>query len=612
MKLIKTGWYILIIVFFFIIKDYEYNQLLFLSKNPKISIFLPIYNKEKFLIRSIKSIQIQTLKDLEIIAINDGSTDKSLKVLRKLSKKDIRIKIINNDRNHGLLYSRAMGIKNSNGEYVMNLDPDDKLDDNDNLELLYYKAKISNSDLVIFLLKRIPLNKLEEEEYNYLNKMQLTTDDVLITNKFINRKLILKVYNILKKKIYKNKWNYHEDNIWNILIRKYSNSSSILNKFIYIYKRNNESLMLNNDNINDVKNRVYRIKTIQEINSNYDINEFKKYYNNAIKYFNNSIKINNEIRNILFHVSANFLSQYYYNETIYREINYAVNKISHNKIIILNKFYSGNIINYLIHICIFKFLQNNFNKKIISINLDNKTQVNDTINYIYPNDLIIGIDEIFFDGEYIIPSNLYLTNKIIIFTQKINETIINKNTFLLNNYNYKIFILNETSFEMVKQIKRINHLYYLPDFITNLANLFNRERNKLKENILIILNNNKTNIFNQIFKKILYKYFSEVNFYNRSLNINNTSNLIKLISEYNIILTDNIYIMNLSAISFISCIIYNNTNKYKLINNLDYIKYVNDINELEKTIIALKNSSNSFNQEKYFQYYSLIKNELFY
>ena len=362
----------------------------------------------------------------------------------------------------------------------------------------------------------------------------------------------------------------------------------------------------------EIKNRVYRIKTIQEINNNYDINEFKKYYNNAIKYFNNSIKINNEIRNILFHVSANFLSQYYYNETIYREINYAVNKISHNKIIILNKFYSGNIINYLIHICIFKFLQNNFNKKIISINLDKKTQVNDTINYIYPNDLIIGIDEIFFDGEYIIPSNLYLTNKIIIFTQKINETIINKNTFLLNNYNYKIFILNETSFEMIKQIKQINHLYYLPDFITNLANLFNRERNKLKENILIILNNNKANIFNQIFKKILYKYFSEVNFYNRSLNINNTSNLIKLISEYNIILTDNIYIMNLSAISFISCIIYNNTNKYKSINNLDFIKYVNDINELEKTIIALKNSSNSFNQEKYFQYYSLIKNELFY
>ena len=87
-------------------------------------------------------------------------------------------------------------MKNSNGEYVMNLDPDDKLDDIDNLKLLYNKAKISNSDLVIFLIKRIPLNKLEEEEYNYLNNMQLITDDFLITNKLINRKIALKAYNI--------------------------------------------------------------------------------------------------------------------------------------------------------------------------------------------------------------------------------------------------------------------------------------------------------------------------------------------------------------------------------------------------------------------------------
>ena len=555
----------------------------------------------------MKSRQIQTLKDLEIIAINDGSTDKSLKVLRKLSKKDIRIKIINNDRNQELLYSRVMGIKNSNGEYVMNLVPNDKLNDNENLELLYYKAKISNSDLVIFLLKRIALNKLEEEEYNYLNKMQLTTDDFLITNKFINRKLVLKAYNILKKKIYRNKWNYHEDNIWNILVRKYSNSSTTFNKFVYIYKQNNESLMLNSDNIIDVKNRVYRIKTIQEINHNCDINEFKKYYNNAIKYFNNTIKNNNEIRNMLFHISVNFLSQYYYNETIYKEVNYAVNKISHNKIIILNKFYSKNIMNYLIHICIFKFLQNNFNRTIISINLNNKIQVKDLINYIYPNDLIIGIDDIFFDEEYIFPTNFYWSNKIIIFTQKINEIIIKNNLYLHNNY--KIFILSETSSEMLKQIKKISNLYYIPDYIIYLANLFNHKRNKLKDNILIILNNQT--ILNQQYKNILYKHFDEVSFYKKSLNVNNTADLMKLISGYKIILTDSIYIMNLSTISFISCIVYNNTNKYKSINNLNFIKYVNDINELEKTIISLKNISNSSNQETYFQYYNLLKNELF-
>ena len=347
------------------------------------------------------------------------------------------------------------------------------------------------------------------------------------------------------------------------------------------------------------------------INNNNDINEFKKYYNDAITYFNNSIKNNNEIRNMLFHVSANFLSQYYYNETIYKEVNYAVNKISDNKIIIFNKFYSENIMNYLIHICIFKFLQINFNKTIVSINLNNITQVNDIINYIYPNDLIIGIDNIFFDEENIIPNNLYLTNKIIIFTQKISESIINKNIYLYNNVNYKIFILNETSFEMLEQIKKINQLYYISDYIQNLANLFNQKRNKLKNNILIILNKNQNNISNQKFKNILYKHFNEVTFYDKSLNIYNTSNLIKFISGYDMILTDNIYIMNLSLISFISCILYNNKNKYKSINKLDFIKYVNDINELEKTIIILKNSSNSFSQQKYLKYYNLIKNELF-
>ena len=116
-----------------------------LSK-PKVSVFLPIYNKEKYIIRSINSIKSQTLKNIEIIAINDGSTDNTLKILRKLSKKDRRIKIINNDRNHGLLYSRAMGIIKSRGEYLINLDPDDKFQSNSDIKILYNKAKKSKLD----------------------------------------------------------------------------------------------------------------------------------------------------------------------------------------------------------------------------------------------------------------------------------------------------------------------------------------------------------------------------------------------------------------------------------------------------------------------------------
>lgn len=135
------------------------------SKIPKVSVFLPIYNKEKYLLRSINSIKSQSLKNIEIIAINDCSTDNSLKMLKKLSKKDNRIKIINNDRNHGLFYSRAEGIINSMGEYLINLDPDDKFESNSDLQLLYDKAKKSNLDYILYLLKRIPRFKSEIKIY---------------------------------------------------------------------------------------------------------------------------------------------------------------------------------------------------------------------------------------------------------------------------------------------------------------------------------------------------------------------------------------------------------------------------------------------------------------
>ena len=147
---------IILIVLYFLFNLYQYIRLSYYlinkNENPKVSIFLPIYNKEEYLIESIGSVQNQTLKNIEIIVVNDFSSDNSLKILKNLSKIDNRIKIVNNDRNRGLLYSRAMGIINCTGEYVINLDPDDKLSSPNDLEILYNKAKLFNIDTIIFLL----------------------------------------------------------------------------------------------------------------------------------------------------------------------------------------------------------------------------------------------------------------------------------------------------------------------------------------------------------------------------------------------------------------------------------------------------------------------------
>ena len=106
--------------------------------------------KKIILIKSINSIQKQTLKEIEIITVNDYSLDNSFKILKEMKKKDSRIKIINNDKNYGLLYSRAKGILYSKGEYLMNLDPDDEIIGYDSLQYLYETAKKANVDVVIF------------------------------------------------------------------------------------------------------------------------------------------------------------------------------------------------------------------------------------------------------------------------------------------------------------------------------------------------------------------------------------------------------------------------------------------------------------------------------
>ena len=166
-NLIEKNIYIVLFFSFSIIK-FEKN--LKSTLKPNVSVFLPIFNKQLYLTRSIGSIQKQSLKNLEIIAVNDCSIDDSLKILKKLAKKDNRIKIINNDRNHGLLYSRAMGILNSTGEYILNLDPDDIFSNIHNLEILYKMAKKNDTDLIIFQLKKIKIYRINISEYNKIIK----------------------------------------------------------------------------------------------------------------------------------------------------------------------------------------------------------------------------------------------------------------------------------------------------------------------------------------------------------------------------------------------------------------------------------------------------------
>lgn len=95
----------------------------------KISVIMPVYNKEKYLNKSINSILKQTFNDFELIIINDGSTDKSLDICNEFSKEDKRIKIISL-QNLGVSSARNIGLDKAIGEYIQFIDCDDYIDTN--------------------------------------------------------------------------------------------------------------------------------------------------------------------------------------------------------------------------------------------------------------------------------------------------------------------------------------------------------------------------------------------------------------------------------------------------------------------------------------------------
>lgn len=139
---------------------------------PKVSVIIPVYNVSKFLGESIGSILQQSLQDIEIICVNDGSTDNSLELLLEYAKNDKRI-IVLSQNNKGLSAARNVGVSYARGEYVYFFDSDDKLRQLA-LEVLFFKASKENLDVLYFDAESFYDNKalesIHSEFKNYYSR----------------------------------------------------------------------------------------------------------------------------------------------------------------------------------------------------------------------------------------------------------------------------------------------------------------------------------------------------------------------------------------------------------------------------------------------------------
>ena len=138
----------------------------------KLSIIVPVYNVEKYLPKCLESLIKQTLKDIEIICVNDGSMDNSLAILKEFASKDSRIKIIDN-QHQGVAKTRNTGIEQSTGEYIGFVDSDDYIDI-DFFEKLYNSATKSNSDIAIASI-------LKHKNFFNIYNAKYTKEEIAIT-----------------------------------------------------------------------------------------------------------------------------------------------------------------------------------------------------------------------------------------------------------------------------------------------------------------------------------------------------------------------------------------------------------------------------------------------
>ena len=234
---------------------FTFNKLK-IHKKPLISVILPSYNKKKFLIKSLRSIQLQSLKNIEIIIVDDHSTDLSSKFCETLLKSDPRIRIITHLKNMGVWRSRIDGFLYSKGKYVIHFDPSDLYEDNYVLEDFYNVIEKYNLDSVKMFFRSIyDFDNLSSYklELNYnINYTKISYKNIgdynfyyfnwafgIIWNRLVRSDIYTKGLCLLSDTVlnfYKNLW---EDRWWSRIADEVSTNLLVVKRFGYLYFRDN-------------------------------------------------------------------------------------------------------------------------------------------------------------------------------------------------------------------------------------------------------------------------------------------------------------------------------------------------------------------------------------
>lgn len=231
----------------------------------KVSIVVPVYNAEKYIAECIEAIIEQSYKNIEIILINDGSSDKSGEICNRYANLDNRIQVIHN-KNYGVSYSRNCGIEMATGEYILFIDSDDIVE-KEYVKTLIKEIIRNKCDISICGYEKVDIvnNKQENyliREYNDIF-CGILKDDYYILEPFLltpwgklYRIKIIKKYNIRFPEDCK----IAEDQIFNYTYLEFVKKYVYINKPMYKYFYRNMYSLTNNRNIENFYSEIKNLK----------------------------------------------------------------------------------------------------------------------------------------------------------------------------------------------------------------------------------------------------------------------------------------------------------------------------------------------------------------
>ena len=444
-----------------------------LSFNIKFSIIVPVYNTEKWIEECLYSVLSQSIREIEIICVNDGSTDKSKEILQKIASIDNRIIIIN-QKNKGLPATRNAGLNFANGEYLLFLDSDDmfrndtlielmKIVNKEKVDIIYFDAFVFFMPGMIFDIKKVNYYK-RNKSYGFMSGKDLFSN-IIMNEQFSDSACLMMIDRewLIKNKIKFIEGIIYEDCIFSLQVMMKSNYTYHINEQFYIYRIRTNSIMNNKIKSINLYSRIIDYKELLKlyINNNFTMFQkkaFLKFINiigKSIIYFNKiinknewelfckkkPISINEKILLIMITKISEKINDLEFFWKLSISNNIEIYGIKDNRIIEFYKIINKTEI-------IKGYINSNLKYNISSINGKKVRSLNNDKNINKCETIIISVDEINIKREVYKLNSLGYKNIIImnnnlnrILSKLINE--ITKQNFLIKKFNFFDFLFKK-------------------------------------------------------------------------------------------------------------------------------------------------------------------------